>query len=234
MRLQDKLLILTMFLPLSPQAIADYICFKSTEFKDQSVCYMTDPEKELVAKKYFVEFTKNLSNPGNLVSLQGEMANLYTQEKFHKSLMKYYSHATPESIALIISQDDLSAVFLKPGEIMYFNHKSSSFIFDFDSPLIFAGANMFHGKGSKLIRKKSLVNNSNCNLKKDGVIFQSPQKESFFYSEASTYCMYAGLYFERKDNTISVRPVSSIGNKGYSISGLTIEFSNFIKWLQRP
>jgi hypothetical protein len=225
---------LIVLLFLSSNAVANYICFESAEFKDQQVCYQSNQEGDAIAKDYFIEFTENLSNPGDLVSLHGEMANLYTLEHFHKSLIKYYSHATPESIAQIISQGDLSAIFLKSGEIMYFNHRISSFIFDFDSPLIFAGAYMFYGKGSKPIRKKSLANNSNCNLKKDGVIFQSPQKDSFFYSEASTYCTYAGLFFEKKDNTIVVRPISSIGSIHYSISGSTVEFSKFIRWLQKP
>lgn len=234
MSIIDKLLITAIILPISSLAVADYTCFKSTEFKDQSICYKTDYKKYLVAKKYFVELTKNLSNPGRLIALQGEMANLYTPEKFRKSLVKHYSHITQESIKQIISHGNLSAVFLSSGEIMYFSHDLSSFVFDFDSPLVFAGAHRFYAKGSKPTTERSLNNASNCNLQKDGVHFLSPMKDSFFYSKTSTYCTYADFFFEKKGNGIEARPVSSIGNHSYSIDGLNIEFSNFIKWLRMP
>ena len=234
MSLIDKQLVAAIILSISSQADADYTCFKSTEFQDQSICYESDHEKSLVAKKHFVELTQNLLNPGNLIALQGEMANLYTPEKFRKSFINHYSHITQESIEQIISHGNLSAIFLSSGEIMYFNHDLSSFVFDFDSPLVFVGAHRFYAQGSKPTAEKALNNTSNCNLQKDGVHFRSPLKDSFFYSEASTYCTYADFFFEKKENGIEARPVSSIGNQGYSIDGLKIEFSNFIKWLQRP
>lgn len=234
MHLPYKLLILTGFMSINSQAVADYICFKSTVFEEQRVCHTTDPEKDLVAKKYFVEFIRNLSNPGDLVSMQGEMANLYTPEHFHKSLIKYYSHITQESIEQIVSNGDLSAIFLSSGQVMYFNHGRSSFVFDFDYPLVFVGANWFYANGSKPTTELSLASDSNCNLQKDGVFFLSPHKDSIFYSDTSSYCMYADFFFEKKNNLITARPVSSIGEKGYSISGTKVEFKNFIKWLQRP
>jgi hypothetical protein len=234
MRLPYKLLLLAGFMSINSQAVADYICLNSTEFKDQSICYTADRDKDLVAKKYFVEFTMNVSNPGSLVRMQGEMAKLYTPQQFHKSLIKNYSHATQESIELIISHGDLSAIFLSSGAIMYFNHDLSSFVFDFDSPLVFAGAHRFYAKGSKPTTELTVASDSNCNLQKDGVLFLSPQKDSFFYSAESAYCMYADFFFEKNDNTISVRPVSSIGSRDYTISGSKIEFAKFIKWLQRP
>lgn len=218
---------------MSFQASA-FICFESTEFKGQEVCYATNPENDLVAKKYFIELTKKISNPGTLASLRGEMAKLYTTKRFHSSLIKHYSHITPESIEQIISQDELSAVFLKSGEIMYFDHALSSFIFDFDSPLLFVGASRLYNKGSKPKTKALPSNKSNCVLQKEGVVFLSPSQESFFFSEASTFCTYGGFYFENKGNSITIRPVSSIGKRGYSISGASIEFKKFIKWLQLP
>lgn len=233
MYLINKLLTLVIFFVLSSQANG-HICFTSIDFQEQKVCYTTDAEKDLVTKKYFLEFTKKISNPGNIVRLEGEMAKLYTPEQFRKSLVKYYSHVTPKSIEQIISQGDLSAIFLKTGEIMYFNHTYLAFIFDFDSPLIFVGAHKLFGKGSKPIKQEISNKKSSCNLHKEGVVFLSPNKESRFYKKNSTYCNYAGHFFDNIDNNITVRLISSIGKDHYSISGLTIEFANFLKWLLRP
>ena len=137
---------LTILLLLSSQANA-YICFESTELQEQKICYTSNPEKDLAAQQYFIEFLKNLSNPGRLVTLHGEMANLYTPEQFNRSLIRHYSHITPDSIQQIISHGDLSAVFLTSGEIMYFNHTLSTFVFDFTVPLFFVGAHKFYRKG---------------------------------------------------------------------------------------
>ena len=229
----NKLLILVIYLLLSSYATA-HVCFKSIDFQEQKICYTTDTKIDFLAKKYFNKFTKNILNPGNLVSLQGEMAKRYTLRQFHKSLAKHYSHVTPESIEQIISQGDLSAVFLKTGEIMYFNHTRSAFVFDYDSPLKFVGAHRLYGKGSKPIKQKLSIKKSVCNLEKEGVVYLSPNKESFFFKNNSTFCTYVNLYFENKDNNITVKPVSSIGKNQYSITGLTIEFANFLKWLQMP
>ena len=233
MYLINKIQALAILFSLSSQANA-YICFASIDFQEQMVCHSTNTEKDTVAKEYFLSFTKNISNPGDIVRLEGEMAKRYTPEQFRKSLVKYYSHITPKSIEQIISQGDLSAVFLKTGEIMYFNHAYLAFIFDYKSPLNFVGAHKFYGKGNKPFKQELSIKESSCNLQKEGVIFISPNKESLFYKENSTYCSYAGHFFENKNNTIIVRPISNIGKDQHSISGLTIEFVDFLKWLQKP
>lgn len=229
-----KILLVFMVFGVSNSQAMHQVCFKSKEYKEQTICYTTDPEKDRTAKDYFIKFTKNINSPGALVSLQGEMKKRYTLERFHKSLIKYYSHISPESIEQIISKQDLSAIYLKSGQTLYFDHSLTAFVFDFDKPLIFAGASIFYAGGSKPIKQTPHINKSICNLSKDGVLFLSPNRESLFYKSDSTFCTYADMYFDKKSSDVSVRPVSSIGKKGYSISGASIDLSDFLEWLQKP
>lgn len=98
----NKLLVINIFSLLSTQASA-HICFTSTQYADQTICYTTDIKHDLIAKNSFIKFTQSINNPGNIVSLQGEMKKRYSPEQLHDALIQYYSHLTPDSIVQIIS-----------------------------------------------------------------------------------------------------------------------------------
>ena len=99
-----------------------YTCFSNNAEARDELCYEAKPEKERVARFYFKELTRNIDNPYGLVIPQGQMAEFIDKKALANSVRKHFSHINKNSIQDVISSKNKSAIFLKTGETLHFDH----------------------------------------------------------------------------------------------------------------
>ena len=209
----------------------EYLCFFNPDDMDEKICYLSTEksDKDLTAKNALKELENNIDNPGSLVKMKGEMKESYTQEKFNKSFKKHYKDLSYNNILHTQTHNNDTAIYLNDNSTLYYSHTDSAFIFSYDQPLSFEGANSYFGHGFHPEKATFSPKHSICNLKKQGVIYLSPSKENVYFNEDKSFCTYKGMYLIKTNSEIMVRRVDQIGSNVSTISN--VGFKNFLLWI---
>jgi hypothetical protein len=232
MKIRLTVLIISFAYSILGFASEEYICFSNPEYKDEMLCYnhLLHPKKDEVALTATVSLFKSIDKPRDLIKLDGEMSQQYSKESFLKSLAKHYSGLTKEDILLTISTNKHTAVYLRNDSTLYFSHDDNAFIFSYDSPIALVGAEKYFGHGHKPKLTQIDLKLSLCNLKNQGVLFLSPQRESFHYTKDHSYCSYNGMAYINKNQEIYTWPINQLGKTGGT--NQYVNFSSFLMWLK--
>lgn len=224
-------LALSLFLHGCADAGHNYICFVNPDFKEEKLCYEqgASQESEKIARQKTVELFEKIDNPGPLVQMKGQMKTMYSAEQFSGGLTKYYSNRTSDDIEQILSAGNYSSVYLKDGTALVYSHIDSAFVFDFEEPLIMAGAQHYFSKGHKPKKLKLHKSRSNCTIENNGIVYFSPQRDSFYFTRDGSYCTYYEHTFVERDS-ISVWPIDQVEKT--SREKHYLEFSRFLCWLK--
>ncbi len=213
-------------------AAADHICFSNPQHKEEMLCYAYKkyPKKDAITLQAAIKLFSSIENPGSIVTLSGEMRQRYSNEKFLERLSRYFTGLSEKDISLIISTENTSAVYLHNGSTLYYDHNDSAFIFSYDTPIALVGAAEYYVHGFKPKLTQVVRDASACNLERDGVLFLSPQKESFYYKKDSTFCSYNGMAYLNKNKKTYAWPIVQLEKSGST--NQHVSFSAFLMWLK--
>jgi len=210
----------------------DYLCFADPSTATQRVCYLAveDDDRDAVVRGAVKMLGENIDEPGSLVKVHGEMAVRYTKEHFRKSLKRHFEGIGPANIAFTLTHGPYTAVLLNEHSTLYYDHDAAAFIFGFEPPIVFEGAAHFYGRGIEPTTERLGQQLSNCSLVRDGIVFESEEKPSLYYSDAKPFCEYSGYYFTRSEDGIAVRKADQL-SLGYSVVHAA-GFVAFLRWMK--
>jgi len=209
----------------------EFLCFSDPKFLQEKLCYPLgkDPKKTQAAEKAVLKLADNLNSPCGLISLEGELRESYTDERFGSVLGRHYSPEILGDIYQVLTVGENTLVLLKNRSALLYRHKDNKIVFGSELPTAIIGAQNFYGSDSDSKVEALRVTESNCNLQKDGIYFISPSKDSFYNQPNKSICGYRGRFFSTtQDNEVKIRRFDQIG-KGWS--ELRGDFHKFLLWM---
>jgi hypothetical protein len=230
--LKNILIILMLNIFLLGCSEKEYKCFHNPEYPNEMLCYdhLKYQSMNASATEAAIKLFENISAPEDLIKAEGKLASFYTPEILSKYITEGYSGKSKDDIFDVLSTKDYSAVYLKGGETLYFEHSESVFVFSFESPKALVGTERYFGLYKPTVKILS-IDNSLCNIDAGDIVFISPNKESQFISNSKTYCSYHGMAFVKDDKKIYTWPMlkeDGSWNTGNDYS----YFSDFLYWLK--